>query len=32
VFQRMMRLIVTPRRGLPYTREMLALAPENAPY
>ena len=31
VFQRMMRLIVTPRRGLPYTREMLALAPGTVP-
>jgi hypothetical protein len=32
VFRQMMRLIVTPRRGLPYTREMLALAPGTAPY
>ena len=27
VFKRMMRLIVTPRRGIPYTRETLELAP-----
>ena len=27
VFERMMRLIVTPRRGIPYSRETLALAP-----
>jgi hypothetical protein len=27
VFTRMMRLIVTPRRGIPYTRETLELVP-----
>ena len=32
IFKRMMRLIVTPRRGIPYTREALALAPAPAPY
>ena len=31
VFREMMRLIVTPRRGLPYTRETLALAPGTVP-
>jgi hypothetical protein len=27
VFKRLMRLIVTPRRGIPYTRETLELVP-----
>ena len=31
VFERMMRLVVTRRRGIPYSREMLELAPEPGP-
>ena len=31
VFEQMMRLVVTPRRGIPYSREMLELAPEPSP-
>jgi len=30
VFEQMMRLVVRPRRGIPYSREMLELAPEQA--
>jgi len=31
VFKRMMRLVVTPRRGIPYTRETLELLPGPVP-
>jgi hypothetical protein len=30
VFEQMMRLVVRPRRGIPYSREMLELAVEAA--
>ena len=30
VFEQMMRLVVRPRRGIPYSREMLELAPGPA--
>jgi hypothetical protein len=29
VFEQMMRLVVRPRRGIPYSREMLELAAEG---
>jgi hypothetical protein len=32
VFEQMMRLVVRPRRGIPYSREMLELAPEPELY
>jgi hypothetical protein len=32
VFKQMMRLVVKPRRGIPFTREMLDLAPAPAAY
>jgi hypothetical protein len=32
VFKQMMRLVVMPHRGIPFTREMLELAPGLAVY
>jgi hypothetical protein len=32
VFKQMMRLVLKPRRGIPFTREMLELAPGPAVY